>query len=219
LDERTDIFSLGGILYKIISLKPPFQNNSTEALRQQVLTGQIQPPQRVAEGPVSPWLSNIAMKALNPDPDKRYQSAKEMQQDVAKFMRSGWHYPRRMIEPGTRIICEGEVGHEAYIILDGHCRVFKEMDGQRVTMREMGPGEVFGETAVLTGAPRSASVEATDRVMLAVLSRDLFEQEIGANFWMGQFMKTLADRFREMTERVSELERELEQHKNAEQEG
>ena len=62
----------------------------------------------------------------------------------------------------------------------------------------MGKGEVFGETAILTNKPRSASVEAVDNVTVAVVKSQYFEEELGTGTWLGPFVKALAERFREI---------------------
>jgi serine/threonine-protein kinase len=93
------------------------------------------------------------------------------------------------------------------VIAEGRCRAFKIVDGGRAVLREMGPGEVFGETAVFSERPRTASVEAVDDVVVMVLTRRQFEQDLGLGFWIGRFVRALAERFVERDARVTELER------------
>jgi serine/threonine-protein kinase len=50
---------------------------------------------------------------------------------------------------------EGEPGDAAYIIAKGPCEAFREIDGKRVALRRMGPGETFGETAIFTARGRA----------------------------------------------------------------
>ena len=70
----------------------------------------------------------------------------------------------------------------------------------------MGPGEVFGEMAVLSNKARSASVRALTNVVLMVVSSEILSSALGLNFWMGSFVRTLVDRFREVDERLRFLE-------------
>jgi CRP-like cAMP-binding protein len=88
----------------------------------------------------------------------------------------------------------------------GRCAVFTERDGARVVLRELGPGEVFGETSVFTGRPCTASVEAIDEVEVKVVTRESLAQSLGLHTWMGKFIQTLAERFREVDERLREAE-------------
>ena len=60
----------------------------------------------------------------------------------------------------------------------------------------MGPGEVFAETAVFSSAVRTASVEAIETLT----------HGLGLNSWMGTFVKALAERFRDVDERLRRIE-------------
>jgi serine/threonine-protein kinase len=211
IDERTDVFSLGGILYEILTLTPPYLGKSTKELVAKAREGKVVPPQDFVDRPLPARLCRIAMKAMSTKPEDRYQSVIELKLEVEKFLQSGWQYPRKLYPPGSLIVCEGDEGDDAYIITRGKCRVFKTVDGRKVTLREMGRGEVFGETAVLTSKPRAASVEAIDLVTVAVVTGKYFKEEMGMQYWMGMFMKALAERFREKDEQVTELERHLDQ--------
>jgi CRP-like cAMP-binding protein len=74
------------------------------------------------------------------------------------------------VKPGTPIVREGQIGHEFYLILEGEASVTK--DGQKVAT--LGPGNYFGEMALLDGGPRSASVVADDEVEVAVIGQREF---------------------------------------------
>ena len=74
-------------------------------------------------------------------------------------------------------------------------------------LRVMGPGEVFGETAVFSEKPRTASVKAVTDVVLIVVTGEVISSALGLNSWMGPFVKALADRFREADARLRELDR------------
>ncbi len=67
----------------------------------------------------------------------------------------------------------------------------------------MGPGEVFGETSILTARPRTASVEAVDEVNLVVVSRASLDRELGQTFYAGHILRELANRFRDVDQRLT----------------
>lgn len=209
VDERSDVFSLGGILYEVLTLAPPYLGQDTGELLDQVRAGRVVPPGERVGVPLPPGLGAIAMKAMRPRPGERHQSVIELRAELQEFLQSGWQYPRRAVPPGKMIVREGVPGDEAYIIVEGRCRVVKEIDGRRVVLREMGPGDVFGETAVLTAKPRAATVEAIDRVVLAVVGRAEFGRDQGGRFWMGRFTQVLAERFRDVDARAADLESKL----------
>ena len=77
--------------------------------------------------------------------------------------------------------------------------------GENLVVRRLGPGEVFGETAVLTGEPRTASVVAVDSVTLKIVTREALERELGQKSWASTFVKALAQRFRDVDEQLSRL--------------
>ena len=77
---------------------------------------------------------------------------------------------------GERFIRQGEEGDYFYIIQKGECTVVVEKDGQIHHIASLGPGDVVGEMAILTGENRSAHVNAKTDMDLWKLSRSRFEQ-------------------------------------------
>jgi serine/threonine-protein kinase len=147
-------------------------------------------------------LERIAMKAMAKDPDERYPSVVDLQKDIERFMRGVWHLPTEHYAAGSAIIEEGDEGDEAYIIVRGQCRVLKNVNGQPTELRRMGPGDVFGETAIFSAGKRSATVEAVDDVEVTVVTSEILTQGLGLNSWMGSFVRALASRFREVDHRL-----------------
>jgi serine/threonine-protein kinase len=80
--------------------------------------------------------------------------------------------------------------------------------GERSVLREMGPGTVFGETAILGSVPRTASVVALTDVTTLVLTRELLEEKLAPDTWEGLLAKTLIDRFRDLDAKLTTLERQ-----------
>lgn len=80
--------------------------------------------------------------------------------------------------PANSFICrQGDPGDKFYIIKSGKIRVFRRDDeGLDVDLSEMGPGDGFGEMALLTGQPRSANVQAIEETLLIAISKDKFDQ-------------------------------------------
>jgi CRP/FNR family cyclic AMP-dependent transcriptional regulator len=76
----------------------------------------------------------------------------------------------RSFPAGTRVFHEGDHSDACYIVRDGAFRVTREhSDGRAITLASLGPGDIFGELAMLDGEVRSASVEAlTDGELLAL---------------------------------------------------
>ncbi len=63
---------------------------------------------------------------------------------------------------GQAIFKEGQGGRHAYLIRSGKVAIYKEVDGRKVFVAHMVPGQILGEMAIITGEPRSASAEAAE---------------------------------------------------------
>jgi CRP/FNR family cyclic AMP-dependent transcriptional regulator len=81
----------------------------------------------------------------------------------------------RSFPAGTRVFHEGDSSDACYIVKSGSFRVTREhSDGRAITLATLGPGEIFGELAMLDGDKRSASAEAlTDGELLALPAGDV----------------------------------------------
>ncbi len=81
----------------------------------------------------------------------------------------------RSFPAGTRVFHEGDSSDACYIVSQGSFRVTREhSDGRAITLATLGPGEIFGELAMLDGDTRSASAESiTDGTLLALPANDV----------------------------------------------
>jgi serine/threonine-protein kinase len=209
LDARTDVFGLGGTLYQILTGTAPLTPETMRALYMRRQPPPIAPPERVVPGGrMPPELARIAMRALSFDPADRHPTVLDLKRDIESFQRGAWHMPRVTLPAGTVIVKEGDAGEVAYVIEEGRCVAYRLEAGQENVLRHMGPGEVFGETAVFSEKPRTASVKAATDVVLVAVTRDVLSRAMGLNSWMGAFVKALAERFREVDEKLRILGRE-----------
>ena len=202
IDERCDVFSLGAILYEILTGEFPIPGKSLQEMTINAKKCEFQPPDERVDFPLPVGLVRITMKAMSKDPADRYQTVEELKNDLESYLEGSERFPGRTYKPGELIVCEGDRGDEAYIIKAGECRTFKTIDGKKVELRVMGKEEVFGETAILTDKPRSASVEAINHVTVAVIKSHSFEVELGTGTWLAPFIRALAERFREADQKA-----------------
>src|SRR6185312_10950128 len=83
VDARSDVYSLGCVLYEIITSEPPFVGDSPVAVAyQHVREDPVPPSQR--RDIISPELDAVVLKALAKNPENRYQSAAEMRTDLIR---------------------------------------------------------------------------------------------------------------------------------------
>ncbi len=80
------------------------------------------------------------------------------------------------VDSGQIILRQGEAGHYCYLIESGRVEISEERQGQSRALTVLGPGSLFGETSLLTGAPRNATARALEPVELLSLSRTDFLQ-------------------------------------------
>lgn len=100
---------------------------------------------------------------------------------------------------GEVIFRTWDMGAEMYVVLDGQVEI--AIDSK--VLETLGPGEPFGEMALIDQAPRTATATAKGPCKVAVISekRFLFLVQQTPHFAL-QIMKVMADRLRKMDERV-----------------
>lgn len=204
VDERSDVFGVGALLYQLVSGVPPYgkSRSAAEALAK-AEKGLVIPIQQAAGTiPVPTQLAAIVTRAVAPDPAERYATVAALQEDLRRFLHGGLHLPSRSFEAGATIVREGDVGNEAFMIMRGQCRVYRDRDGEQETLATLGPGCVFGEMALLLDEPRAANVVALEAVSVTVLDRDTLTQGLGASGWISAVVKGLAQRFHDLEQTV-----------------
>ena len=84
-DPRSDVFSLGVVLYESVAGHRPFVGGSDEEIRTAILEGRPQAPHRLSHD-VDRDLSAICMKAISPDPSLRYATVSEFAEDLREYL-------------------------------------------------------------------------------------------------------------------------------------
>jgi len=115
-------------------------------------------------------------------------------------------FPRNAV-----IFREGEVGDKLYLILDGKVRISREVPGMgEEALAVLGPGQMFGEMALLDESPRSADANVHDRCTLLAVPKDGFDDLLFLNkdlayevLW--SIVRMLLKRLRETNDKLTFL--------------
>ncbi len=117
----------------------------------------------------------------------------------AKVLAASTVQVRRVVDAGTVIFDEGAPSGSAFVVESGGVEIFRERDGLEVSIATLGPGELFGEIALLDGGVRTASVRATERTVLLELDHATMRRYVeGADSVVALVMGILVSRVRSM---------------------
>jgi F420-non-reducing hydrogenase small subunit len=83
-------------------------------------------------------------------------------------------------ESGDVIFRQGEPGSSMFIILEGNIEISQGSDGDKQILASMGPGDFFGEMAIITNQPRIAQATAVGHTVLLPIHQDTFLERIQA---------------------------------------
>lgn len=104
----------------------------------------------------------------------------------------------RTVPAQAVVFREGEAGDDAYIVERGAIEISLEIKGTRKVLAALGPGEIFGEMALIADAPRSATATALEESELLVLRRDRLLKPIeAADPIMRLMIQMIVDRLRD----------------------
>lgn len=110
--------------------------------------------------------------------------------------------------PQSAVLFEkDQPGDAMYLIRSGRVRVFlRDPQGNEITFRHFGPGQIVGEFSLIDDKPRSASAEAAEPLEVMILSRDNFLLLLRERPILGvEMMRSLAERVRYTTSYLEKL--------------
>jgi serine/threonine-protein kinase len=191
-DARTDVWGVGALLYYSLCGRKP---NGSLTLEERAATGDgavpVPLPVGLAGRPAPPpELVRIAMKALSLVPAARFPDTVAFASELHNARAEGLWFERIGFDEGAEIVVQGQPADAAFFIIDGECEV-SQNGGPIATL---GPGDCFGESALVEGGLRTATVTATTRVTVRVITRASLAAELGRGGWMARLAQNLAGR-------------------------
>jgi CRP-like cAMP-binding protein/tRNA A-37 threonylcarbamoyl transferase component Bud32 len=195
IDERTDVYALGAILYEVLALRPPHLGSTVVEAVRAAQTARVTPPEQVRPGvPMPRALAQIAMRALARAPDDRFPGVQALRDAVERFVSGAGSCLSRRYAAGEIIVHEGEPGDRAFVVVSGSCEVSRLCAGIPMPERQLGPGDVFGENELLAGERARGTLVALEDVVVTVITRAALDSDLGVDAWVGGFLRALAGR-------------------------
>ncbi len=87
-DPRADIYSLGVIMYEMLSGRPPYTGDDAISILYQHLEGKVTPPGQLVTG-IPAGVEAMVLRAMATDPDQRFQTTEELRDSIAVQLRRG----------------------------------------------------------------------------------------------------------------------------------
>jgi predicted MFS family arabinose efflux permease len=155
-----------------------------------ILTGALMPALTLAM-----WRGLKRLELGAPVPQREFQMLRGCPVFAPLPLATAEDLARRLVPievaAGTEVITQGDVGDRFYVIADGAVEIFEN----GVFRRRQGPGESFGEIALLRDIARTASVRAVEDTELLALDRDMFLLAVTGHADSRHAAQDVADRF------------------------
>src|SRR5262245_57370059 len=105
------------------------------------------------------------------------------------------------------IYLPGDPGASVFVVNGGRVKISKvTRDGKELTLAYRGPGEIFGELALLEGGPREEMAEAMENAIVTEIGRELFEKLVQTHGMLGyRLANVMLARRREVENKVEQL--------------
>jgi len=174
VDGRSDIFSLGVMLYEMVTGEKPFPGQNITTVIYKIVNEDPVPPRQI-DPSIHPGISGIIMKALQKEPDQRYQSCRDVLEDLKNYraLGTGAGSPQSTMVLGgggspTATVISGRLGGQGF----GHEDAMVVATARSLNARASGPGQTpavrrTGVVAPVAEPPKKKSVLGT--VLAAML--------------------------------------------------
>lgn len=181
LDHRSDLFSLGAVVYEWVTGYRLFTGENEMAILKSIIDGKIYPPSYFKED-VPEAVERILMKALEKDRDKRYQTAWEMQFDIDTYLASCQFTPSNIhLSNFLKQLFDDEIEREKEMLMRSRAEdedsAISDADDEVLELEDVGgkalPPPVDAAAGGGTPAGRRPSAPLDARVTIALTQREL----------------------------------------------
>lgn len=115
--------------------------------------------------------------------------------------------------PGEIVVRQGDEAQCMYVIQEGLADVFVEEDGRETLVDVMGPGEVFGEMAILDPQPRTATVKAKGVLRAITIDKKTFLRRVQEDPTLAlSILRSLSTRVKKLDAEIASMRGELAEH-------
>lgn len=112
----------------------------------------------------------------------------------------------RRFSAGEVLFTDGDPAKEAFLLQEGRVRLIKRVGAVERSLRVLRPGDLFGETALIQGAPRNSTAVALSEGVALALDQATFEQVLSGNPGVGsRVMHQLIKRLRDAEDQIEIL--------------
>jgi CRP-like cAMP-binding protein len=106
-------------------------------------------------------------------------------------------------DDGEIIFEEGKSGDWVCVVLEGSVEVSKNVSGGKFVLGKLGPGEIFGELALLGAIKRTATVRAIGETTVGIIDREFLDKELNKmSSGLRNVVVSTAQRFKKVIERI-----------------
>ena len=204
IDHQTDIFLLGGTLYHMLTLEPPYTSKSMVEIIRKAENANFTHPNDTESGKRIPEaLVNIIMKSMAGSKEERFQTVTELSKKVDDYIEGRNVSLLKTFPKGSMLIEDKDLGDETFIIISGKVEISRIIDGKETILETLERGAVFGELAALTHDIRTAQAKALEDTQVMVISKQLMFDEIRKlPPWLEKIVFNLALKVSSMNDRI-----------------
>ena len=112
----------------------------------------------------------------------------------------------RIYTDGSVIVKQGDTGNLMYIILKGEVEVIRENNGEQIVLSTLKKGDIFGEMALFSGQPRSATIRSKGETRVLTVDKRLFMTRVHEDpSFAFQLLRRMAERILRLDEEITRL--------------